>query len=50
MAHSLISRLLQISPVVAAAGAKFMTPQERSRELYRLAREMEDTFIEKMTQ
>lgn len=36
--------------VTAASGPKFMTPQERSRELYRLAREMEDTFIQKMTQ
>jgi hypothetical protein len=30
------------------AAPKFMTPQERSRELYRLAREMEDTFIHKL--
>lgn len=37
------------APMVAAAGTKFMTPQERSRELYKLAREMEDTFIENMT-
>lgn len=37
------------APVVAA-GTKFMTPEERSRELYRLAREMEDTFIQKLTQ
>lgn len=36
--------------VTAASGPKYMTPQERSRELYRLAREMEDTFIQKMTQ
>ncbi|MHB1203922.1 MAG: hypothetical protein ACYCZX_00020 [Rhodospirillaceae bacterium] len=27
---------------------KLMTPQERSRELYRLAHEMEDTFIRKL--
>jgi hypothetical protein len=37
------------APMVAAVGTKFMTPQERSRELYKLAREMEDTFIENMT-
>jgi len=37
-------------PPVIAAGTKFMTPEERSRELYRLAREMEDTFIRNMTQ
>lgn len=37
------------APMVAAAGTKFMTPQERSRELYKLAREMEDTFIQNMT-
>lgn len=37
------------APVMASA-PKFMTPEERSRELYRLAREMEDTFIQKMTQ
>ena len=30
------------------AAPKLMTPQERSRELYRLAREMEDTFIHKL--
>jgi hypothetical protein len=30
------------------AAPKLMTPQERSRELYRLAREMEDTFIRKL--
>lgn len=36
--------------VTAASGPKYMTPQERSRELYRLAREMEDTFIQKMTE
>lgn len=36
--------------VAAASGPKYMTPQERSRELYRLAREMEDTFIQKMTE
>lgn len=35
---------------VIAPGTKFMTPEERSRELYRLAREMEDTFIQKLTQ
>jgi hypothetical protein len=33
-----------------APGTKFMSPEERSRELYRLAREMEDTFIQKLTQ
>lgn len=27
---------------------RFMSPQERTRELYRLAREMEETFIDKM--
>lgn len=37
------------APVIAS-GQKFMTPEERSRELYRLAREMEDTFIQKLTQ
>lgn len=31
-----------------ADAPKFMTPQERSKELYRLAREMEDTFIHKL--
>ena len=33
----------------AADAPKFMTPQERSRELYRLARDMEDLFITKLT-
>ncbi len=37
------------APMIAAVGTKFMTPQERSRELYKLAREMEDTFIENMS-
>ena len=27
---------------------KFMTPQERAKELYNLARDMEDTFIAKL--
>lgn len=31
-----------------ADAPKLMTPQERSKELYRLAREMEDTFIHKL--
>ncbi|MGE4063083.1 MAG: hypothetical protein AB7E79_06920 [Rhodospirillaceae bacterium] len=38
------ARALTIAP-----GTKFMTPEERSRELYRLAREMEDTFIKNLT-
>jgi len=32
----------------AVEAPKFMTPQERSRELYRLARDMEDLFITKL--
>jgi hypothetical protein len=32
----------------AAPAPKFMTPEERSRELHRLAREMENTFIGKL--
>ena len=47
--HNSGAALATVGPAPAVETPKFMTPQERSRELYRLARDMEDLFITKLT-
>ena len=47
--HNSGAALATVGAAPAAEAPKFMTPQERSRELYRLARDMEDLFITKLT-